>query len=621
MQFRNEEKTLDGNVKGSYGYKDANGIYRMVNYYSDASGFHAKVFSNEPGVLPTRRDHVNSVNRELFAKQTPLAYNPANVEWVINSNQPDFSNLNTMATEYNGDWRANNHNNQNSQLYREHYAFNGGDQYAGAASQVIESRRLNGVNSLYENEKQKLSLLVVPKNTPTHQQNHVIRSPVLASSILSSDAVSNFKSANTGNSILNKQPIAAHQPVVAVNKPLNQPVIIQSTQVRQVQNHNSQVQQQPSIIASQPPQTINNNQHSSIQPITRQRSVSTIANTLPQPQQLSQKLPQQQLRKERRRITGVRRVAKKAQHQQKGDQQIYFNSKIEIPRREENNLQNLQNLQNENLSLKEFSTKFPEKWHQIFSGRSFGNNYEDKSNQYAQLEAVAIKPDINVLADQSFMKPVSKKEIVQKQSSLTKSKIDRVGALPRKSVPYVPPINSDTLLTSATHSHSDQSTSSQMMPRMINPPTSTLAPQTITNKVHSTPLALQLTKATTSAIQALTPTTQSSLINLNSSSALKSINHHSTVSNPSSTESTTMSPTTFIETTTLQMNETNEKEEERNEKELKKEKVKLPAENTIKTITESPLTTSTSVSIVTSTSIDQNKKDYLKVTLSPIKKA
>lgn len=47
MQFRNEEKTVDGNVKGSYGYKDANGMYRMVNYYVDANGFHAKVFSNE----------------------------------------------------------------------------------------------------------------------------------------------------------------------------------------------------------------------------------------------------------------------------------------------------------------------------------------------------------------------------------------------------------------------------------------------------------------------------------------------------------------------------------------------------------------------------------------------
>ncbi|CAN7947804.1 unnamed protein product, partial [Ixodes pacificus] len=38
------------NVKtGSYGYTDANGLYRRVNYVADANGFRATVETNEPG--------------------------------------------------------------------------------------------------------------------------------------------------------------------------------------------------------------------------------------------------------------------------------------------------------------------------------------------------------------------------------------------------------------------------------------------------------------------------------------------------------------------------------------------------------------------------------------------
>ncbi|XP_013782751.1 cuticle protein 16.8-like [Limulus polyphemus] len=49
VQFRKEESEGKGNVKGSYGYTDASGLYRLVEYVADAGGFRATVKTNEPG--------------------------------------------------------------------------------------------------------------------------------------------------------------------------------------------------------------------------------------------------------------------------------------------------------------------------------------------------------------------------------------------------------------------------------------------------------------------------------------------------------------------------------------------------------------------------------------------
>ena len=37
-------------MRGTYGYTDANGLYRYVDYVADANGFQATIRSNEPGV-------------------------------------------------------------------------------------------------------------------------------------------------------------------------------------------------------------------------------------------------------------------------------------------------------------------------------------------------------------------------------------------------------------------------------------------------------------------------------------------------------------------------------------------------------------------------------------------
>ncbi|RWR98968.1 Cuticle protein 16.8-like protein [Dinothrombium tinctorium] len=52
-QDRKETADEYGNVKGSYGYRDANGIYRRVEYTAGPEGFRAIVNSNEPGLGTT----------------------------------------------------------------------------------------------------------------------------------------------------------------------------------------------------------------------------------------------------------------------------------------------------------------------------------------------------------------------------------------------------------------------------------------------------------------------------------------------------------------------------------------------------------------------------------------
>ncbi|EEC15846.1 cuticle protein, putative [Ixodes scapularis] len=48
-QFHKEQGDANNAKTGSFGYRDANGVYRRVNYVADANGFRATVETNEPG--------------------------------------------------------------------------------------------------------------------------------------------------------------------------------------------------------------------------------------------------------------------------------------------------------------------------------------------------------------------------------------------------------------------------------------------------------------------------------------------------------------------------------------------------------------------------------------------
>ncbi|KAL1424084.1 hypothetical protein MTO96_020514 [Rhipicephalus appendiculatus] len=51
-QFHAEQGDSNNAKIGSYGYRDANGLFRRVNYVADAYGFRATVDTNEPGTAP-----------------------------------------------------------------------------------------------------------------------------------------------------------------------------------------------------------------------------------------------------------------------------------------------------------------------------------------------------------------------------------------------------------------------------------------------------------------------------------------------------------------------------------------------------------------------------------------
>ncbi|GFR32222.1 uncharacterized protein TNCT_147081 [Trichonephila clavata] len=50
VQHRRESSNNNGEVKGSYGYTDPNGLYRQVEYTAGEDGYKAVIQSNEPGL-------------------------------------------------------------------------------------------------------------------------------------------------------------------------------------------------------------------------------------------------------------------------------------------------------------------------------------------------------------------------------------------------------------------------------------------------------------------------------------------------------------------------------------------------------------------------------------------
>lgn len=50
QRYHQETGDGSGRVTGSYGYRDAYGVYRYVDYVADENGFRATIRSNEPGM-------------------------------------------------------------------------------------------------------------------------------------------------------------------------------------------------------------------------------------------------------------------------------------------------------------------------------------------------------------------------------------------------------------------------------------------------------------------------------------------------------------------------------------------------------------------------------------------
>ncbi|GBM67606.1 hypothetical protein AVEN_44753-1 [Araneus ventricosus] len=67
--YHKAEADDKGTVRGTYGYKDTQGLYRVVDYIADASGFHAKIKTNEPGT-----DGKSPAYVEMTAEQPPAVF-------------------------------------------------------------------------------------------------------------------------------------------------------------------------------------------------------------------------------------------------------------------------------------------------------------------------------------------------------------------------------------------------------------------------------------------------------------------------------------------------------------------------------------------------------------------
>ncbi|CAL1279645.1 unnamed protein product [Larinioides sclopetarius] len=72
--YHKAEADNKGTVRGMYGYMNIQGLYRVVDYTADASGFHAKIRTNEPGT-----DSKSPANVEMVAEQ-PQAIFPGNYD-------------------------------------------------------------------------------------------------------------------------------------------------------------------------------------------------------------------------------------------------------------------------------------------------------------------------------------------------------------------------------------------------------------------------------------------------------------------------------------------------------------------------------------------------------------
>ncbi|CAG2101265.1 unnamed protein product [Medioppia subpectinata] len=73
-QYRRESGDTNGVVRGSYGYTDAYGLYRIVDYVADKDGFRASIRTNEPGLNephPISGTVPNPADITLAAEETP----------------------------------------------------------------------------------------------------------------------------------------------------------------------------------------------------------------------------------------------------------------------------------------------------------------------------------------------------------------------------------------------------------------------------------------------------------------------------------------------------------------------------------------------------------------------
>lgn len=102
-QYRKEESDKNGVVHGSYGYTDANGIYRHVEYVADKDGFRANIKSNEPGLIGETQPASIQLSGSGPAPNQRLAARPQanndNGEWTPNNSNDNGNGASSSSAE------------------------------------------------------------------------------------------------------------------------------------------------------------------------------------------------------------------------------------------------------------------------------------------------------------------------------------------------------------------------------------------------------------------------------------------------------------------------------------------------------------------------------------------
>lgn len=83
-QHRHEVSDEYNAKKGSYGYTDARGIYRRVDYVADALGFRAVIKTNEPGTASQDSAHAHY-------HAHPVAHAPVEVPLYLDATPPLYA--------------------------------------------------------------------------------------------------------------------------------------------------------------------------------------------------------------------------------------------------------------------------------------------------------------------------------------------------------------------------------------------------------------------------------------------------------------------------------------------------------------------------------------------------
>ena len=75
-QHQEESGDTYGNKKGSYGFTDAYGIYRKVDYIADEGGFRATISTNEPGTADSHPADAKIISAPAVVAAAPAYHAP-----------------------------------------------------------------------------------------------------------------------------------------------------------------------------------------------------------------------------------------------------------------------------------------------------------------------------------------------------------------------------------------------------------------------------------------------------------------------------------------------------------------------------------------------------------------